>query len=205
MDTLAWARRGAQVMGVDFSEESIALARALSNELKIPARFVCSEISNLPNELLGEFDIVFASYGVLHWLQDLNRWAQVIAHFLKPNGIFYLVEDHPTMRMLGADETTELRARNPYFFSTEPTRLESEGSYASEAAGQSTYYLWNHGIGDMLNALIDAGMRIEFLHEFPYAARAKFPFMQQSADGWWRLPAGSGEIPFLFSLQVRKI
>ena len=84
LDTLAWARRGAIVTGVDLSEKSIALARSLSRELNIPAAFVCSDIYRLPDVLSGEFDIVFTSYGVLHWLRDLPQWGKIIAHFLKP-------------------------------------------------------------------------------------------------------------------------
>jgi hypothetical protein len=79
------------------------------------------------------------------------------------------------------------------------------GSYATANQGETaTFYIWNHGLGDVINALIQAGLAIEFLHEFPYAARAKFPFMQQGADGWWRLPDGYVQIPFLFSLQASK-
>lgn len=95
MDTLSWARRGANVMGVDFDERAITLARFLTNELKIPANFTCCNIYDLPQHLAGEFDIVFTSEGVLCWLPDLKRWAEIIAHFLKSNGFFYIHEFHP--------------------------------------------------------------------------------------------------------------
>jgi SAM-dependent methyltransferase len=152
-----------------------------------------------------QFDIVFTSYGVLHWLQDLWGWGQIIAHYLKPGGIFYIVEDHPFFRVLRAGADTGLRAERPYFFSETPEQLETTGSYATNNQGEAaTYYIWNHSLGEVLNALIEAGLTIEFLHEFPYAARAKFAFMEQGPDGWWRLPAGHEPIPFLFSLQARK-
>jgi SAM-dependent methyltransferase len=205
MDTLAWARRGAAVIGVDLSEKSIALARSLSQELDIPAQFVCSDIYQLPQILSGVFDIVFTSYGVLHWLRDLTQWGQIIAHFLKPDGIFYIVEDHPTFRMFTTADGVKMKLANPYFFSETPERVEMTGSYATGNQGEAaSFYIWNHGIGEVINALIAAGLSIEFLHEFPYAARAKFPFMQQGTDGWWRLPEGYVQIPFLFSLQARK-
>jgi SAM-dependent methyltransferase len=205
MDTLAWARRGAIVTGVDLSEKSIALARSLSQELRIPAQFVRTDISQLPEELSGEFDIVFTSYGVLHWLWDLREWGEIIAHFLKPNGIFYIVEDHPTFRIFTREDETKIKLANPYFFSTTPDRVEERGSYATDHQGESaTFYIWNHGLGEVITALIDAGLTIEFLHEFPYAARAKFPFMEKGEDGWWRLPKEYVQIPFLFSLQARK-
>ena len=116
MDTLAWARRGAVVTGIDLSEKSISLARSLSQELKIPAQFHCSDIYQLPQNLSEKFDIVFTSYGVLHWLRDLKQWGEIIAHFLKPNGIFYIVEDHPSFRMFTTEDDTKIRLANPYFF-----------------------------------------------------------------------------------------
>jgi SAM-dependent methyltransferase len=206
MDTLAWARRGAAVTGVDFSPQSIALARSLSDELNIPAHFVCADVTNLPDVLEGQFDIVFTSYGVLHWLRDLQRWGEVIAHFLKPGGIFYIVEDHPFMRVFDVHATTELKVTRPYFFTEEPEQIESKGSYASlDSDAPATFYIWNHSIGEVIGALVAAGLQIEFLHEFPVAARAKFPFMEKGEDNWWRLTAQHKMIPLLFSLQARKV
>jgi SAM-dependent methyltransferase len=203
LDTLAWARRGAVVTGVDFSSESIALARSLSEELNIPAQFVCSTVETLPDVLTGQFDIVYTSYGVLHWLQDLRRWGQVIAHFLKSGAIFYIVEDHPMMRVFDVvGEGVEPAA--PYFFSEKPERVESQGSYAAPGEEQFSFYIWNHALSEIINSLLEARLRLAFLHEFPYAARAKWPGMVQGEDGWWRLKERHGTIPFLFSLQARK-
>lgn len=204
MDTLAWARRGALVTGVDFSEKSTALARALSQELSLPAQFICSDLYQLPDNLSGEFDIVFASYGVLHWLRDLAQWGQIIAHYLKPGGIFYIVEDHPTFRMFSTEDSNKIKLENPYFYSETPDPVVMNGSYATDNQGETTtHYLWNHSLGEVITSLINAGLTIEYLHEFPYAARAKFPFMVKGTDGWWRLPEGYVQIPFLFSLRAR--
>ena len=205
LDTLAWARRGAVVTGVDLSEKSIALARSLSQELNIPSQFYCADIYKLPDMLSGEFDIVYTSYGVLHWLRDLGHWGEIISYYLKPGGTFYIVEDHPFFRTFTKNEAAELRVANPYFFSPTPEQVEMTGSYATDNQGETvSFYIWNHSLGEILNSLIEAGLSIEFLHEYPYAARAKFPFMQQGPDGWWRLPAGYIPIPFLFSLKALK-
>lgn len=206
LDTLAWARRRAIVTGVDFSRTAIALARSLSEELAIPAQFYRSDIYDLPAVLEAEFDIVFTSYGVLHGLPDLQRWGAIIAHYLKPGGIFYIVEDHPMFRVFRPKPGDEFKAERSYFHADQPQRIEERGSYAAPDEGESeTYYVWDHSLGDVINALIGAGLQIEYLHEFPYAARAKFPFMEQGEDGWWRLPPHRhGTIPFLFSLQARK-
>src|SRR6266540_4925665 len=90
LDTLAWARRGARVTGVDFSERAIALARSLAAETGLEATFVCSDVLELDTALQGEFDIVFTSFGVIWWLPDLARWAEVISSRLRPGGFFYL-------------------------------------------------------------------------------------------------------------------
>ena len=205
LDTLAWARHGAIVTGVDLSDESIRLARSLSKELNIPAQFICSDILTLPDPLQGQFDIVFTSYGVLHWIRDLKRWAQVIVHFLRSGGFFYIVEDHPFMRVFSSDPEQGIKVDNPYFFSEEPYKAETEGSYATNFEGEKrTYYMWDHSIGEIVTSLIEAGLRIEFLHEFPFALRAKFPTMVKGEDGYWRFGREHNMIPLLFSLKARK-
>lgn len=206
LDTLAWARRGALVTGVDFSANAIELARSLSAELDIPAQFVCTDLYHLTEVLAAEFDIVFTSYGVLHGLPDIKSWGEIIAHFLKPAGIFYIVEDHPMFRVFRPQPDGEIKAVRSYFFSEKPQRIEGTGSYATENQGESSVsFIWDHSLGEVINALIEVGLQLEFLHEFPFAARAKFPSMVQGEDGWWRLPADQhGTIPFLFSLQARK-
>ena len=140
-------------------------------------------------------------------MPDLQRWGQIIAHYLKPGGIFYIVEDHPMFRVFRPKPGDEFKAERSYFHSKRPQQIEGRGSYATDDQGEpETYYVWDHSLGDVINALSSAGLQIEFLHEFPYAARAKFPFMEQGKDGWWRLPPHQhGTIPFLFSLQARKL
>src|SRR3981189_2025360 len=100
MDTMSWARLGAQGLGPDFSDKAIETARAISDELKIPARFLCSNIYDAPSVLDEKFDIVFTSYGALCWLPDLKKWAEVAAHFVKPGGIFYIAEFHPMTQIM---------------------------------------------------------------------------------------------------------
>ena len=204
LDTLSWARLGARVTGVDFSDKAITLARSLSKELGIKANFVCSNIYDLPKALDGEFDIVFTSYGVLCWLPDLRRWGEVVAHFLKPEGAFYMVEDHSLLNIFETTEDgTGLKIAHSYFHATEPTKWQAEGSYASGSVKVShPSYEWTHSLSDVVNALIYAGLRIEFLHEFPVCAWQRFPFMKQDKDGWWRLK--DDNIPLTFSLRATK-
>lgn len=206
LDTLSWARRGARVTGVDFSDRAIALARSLAEELGLAARFVHADVYDLPAALHGEFDIVFTSHGVLYWLSDLRRWAAVVAHFLKPGGLFYLVEHHPFAAMLDGADRTALRVTAPYFRGPEPERVESYGSYAvSSDEFQGLEYGWHHTLGEVVSAVAAAGLRLEYLHEFPYSDFRSLPIMERGEDGWWRLPGeNSATIPLLFSLRATK-
>jgi SAM-dependent methyltransferase len=205
LDTLSWARLGARVTGIDFSEKAIARATSLSQETGIPATFVRSNIYDLPYTLAGQFDIVFTSYGVLCWLPDIERWAKVVAHFLKPGGTFLLVEFHPIASVFDLDASGELKVIYPYFSSPQPLELQVQGSYAaSDPDYQGVEYGWNHSMGEYVTSLIAAGLRIESLREYPVANWRMFPFMEQGADGWWRLPGSMGEIPLMFSLKATK-
>jgi SAM-dependent methyltransferase len=202
MDTLSWARLGAHVTGADFSDEAIILARTLADELNIRARFVRSNVYDLPAALEDKFDIVYTSYGVLSWLPELDPWAEVIAHFLKPGGFFYIAEYHPFIFMLGEDGHT---FEYPYFHTPDPIKLHSTGSYAvPEATGFShTEYNWSHSLGDVVNAVIRAGLRLEFLREFPY--RHSDAFTTEKFESGLPPPKGwQVETPHKFSLRATK-
>ena len=204
MDTLSWARLGAKVTGIDNSDKSIETARSLSEELGIEAKFILTNVYDLPDVLDGEFDIVFTSYGVLCWLPDLRRWAEIIAHYLKPGGFFYIVEWHSILNIFDdSQDATELRVALSYFHTPEPVRWEPERDYADKDAIRThPSYEWTHSMGDILNALIDAGLRIEFLHEFPMLAWRQYPFMEQDKEGWFRIKGD--KVPLLFSMKAVK-
>jgi SAM-dependent methyltransferase len=206
-DTLSWARRGAIATGVDFSERAIEAARALAADVGMDARFVVSDIYGLPDALTGEFDIVFTSYGALGWLPDVGRWGQVVAHFVKPGGTFYMVEFHPFSWVFDDDEgVTGLNVRYPYFASGEPLRWDDDGTYTDRTARleHPTTYNWAHTLGDVVTALIEAGLRIEFLHEFPFSPYQCWPFTEVAGDGSARLSSHDGSVPLLFSIRATK-
>lgn len=203
MDTISWARRGALVTGVDFSEKAIEIARSLSRDTGVEATFLCSDIYELPNVLEGEFDIVFTSYGVLSWLSDLNRWAEIVARFLKPGGLFYIVEFHPVLMML--DEETGTTFKYPYFPTAEPFMMVEKGSYADQHADfTGNSYMWAYGLGDIINALISAGLSIEFMREVPYSAYNIFPFMKEDSEGRWIVKDSLYPLPLMFSIKATK-
>lgn len=206
-DTLSLVRMGAQVTGVDFSEEAIKLARSLSKELDIPAEFVCCNIYDLPKHLDRQFDIVFTSAGVLCWIDDLTRWAQLIDRYLKLDGTFYIREFHPVACVFDNEEATELKARWSYFHRDEPEAFEDDGSYSDHRTKLDQpckSYEWQHSMADVVNALLSVDLRLEFLHEFPYCSYDCYPFLEKGGDGRWRFPGSRELIPLMFSLKAAK-
>ena len=204
LDTLSWARLGAEVTGLDFSETAITQARALADELGIVARFVEADVHDAVEALGGEtFDVVFTSYGVIAWLPDIRHWAEVVARLVAPGGCFYMAEIHPASQMFSDEPGIEdLRVGYPYRTRPdEPLRFEESGTYADyDADITMPEHVWLHGLGDLVTALIDAGLVLEFLHEHDVTVFQQFPFLERHDDGWWRLPADQPSVPLLFSL-----
>jgi len=200
LDTMSWARLGATITGLDFSDQAIALARSISAELKIPARFVHSNIYDAPNALDEKFDIVFTSYGALCWLPDLARWAEIAAHFVKPGGFFYIAEFHPLTQMsANRAGTTKLEFEISYFHNT--MREDPPGpDYSDPSKTVSATHEWMYRLGDVVSALAATGLRIEFVHEFAGCIYPHFPFMKRGGDGLWHIEGDP--IPTIFSIKA---
>jgi ubiquinone/menaquinone biosynthesis C-methylase UbiE len=208
LDTLSWAREGAIVTGIDYSEPAIASARQLAAECGIEARFLVSDVYQLPDVLDGEFDIVFTSYGALNWLPDIGRWARVAAHFVRPGGTFYVAEFHPMVGTFDdSEDAPELRVRWPYFPRREPLRWEGYGDYTDRKAKlhHDVTYEWPHPTSEVITALIDAGLRIEFFHEFPITPHAQLPSLMEPVDEMMsRLREHDGSLPLVYSVKATK-
>jgi SAM-dependent methyltransferase len=204
LDTLSWARLGADVTGVDFSPKAIDLAVSLSHELNIPGRFICCNIYDLPAHLDGQFDIVFASYGVLTWLPDFPRWMQIASQYIKPGGFFYLADGHPFMWVFD-EKSDSWNIRYPYF-QQESMVVESERSYADPTAPVQTptCYQWQHTLGEVITGVCQNGLSLEFLHEFGYSVFSAHPSMQEDDRGNWHNPDGDTSLPMLFSVKAWK-
>ena len=201
LDTLAWARRGARVTGIDISKRGIEQARLLATETGLDGRFLVSDVADLPDNLEGDFDVVFTSLGALNWLPDLPRWAEVVAHFVRPGGFFYIAEAHPSLlrRRLGPE--LRLGSRLP---SPDPLPRLADPDAAVEAPFE---YAWQHSMGEIITSLATAGLRIEYLHEHPWVPWKMFPFMVETepGSGVWRLPEpDDARLPLLFSLKATR-
>ena len=168
LDTLSWARAGAIVTGVDISESAITLAQSLSQELDLEAEFICSNIYDLPTVLERQFDIVYTSGGVLPWLPDLSRWAEIVASYLKPKGAVYIVDGHPIVRVFKPRTDGQGKPVEWGYFDKGPIEVEerrSNGNPTLHSAHRA--YYWPHSLGEIITALCSVGLRLEFLHEFP--------------------------------------
>lgn len=206
LDTMSWARLGAKATGVDFSQEAVDLGDSLAQELGLDASFIQSDVYELPDRLQGEFDIVYTSRGVLGWLPDLDAWAKVVAHFLKPGGLFYLTEIHPFAQIFDdRPDVKELRPAYPYFHRKEPMPFIVQGTYADHDAKveHPLEFGWVHHLGEVLTAIASAGLHLEFMHEFPYTHWDK-SFLELQPDGTYRYPPKRGELPLTFSLAATK-
>ncbi|MXY44540.1 MAG: class I SAM-dependent methyltransferase [Dehalococcoidia bacterium] len=205
MDTMSWSRLGAKATGVDISDTAIDLARSLNHEIGADARFICSNVYDLPDVLDEEFDIVFTSLGVLCWLPDLDRWASVVHRFLRPGGTFYILDGHPVKGIFEESEEGEIRLTHDYSYFHDEFFFEgNDHTYAGSEIIASPVYEWQHSLGEIVTALATSGLTIEFLHEFPVCAYHAFPSMQKDDDGWWRLPEHNDIIPKLFSIKATK-
>ena len=155
----------------------------------------------------GQFDVVFTSWGVLIWLQDLEPWADVVTHFLKPGGTFYLAEFHPNVLTLAEDSTPDrLRVGYPYFQHGEPLRFDEPGTYADPGAKtrNNVTYEWVHGFAETIDPLLRRGLRLDFLHEFPFTHGLSFPFLEKCDDGLLRVKGHHDDFPLSFSLKMTK-
>lgn len=204
LDTLSWARLGAMVTGVDFSDRAIEAARSLSTEANLKAEFICSDIYALKKVLDRQFDIVFTSYGVLCWLSDMGKWARIISHYLKPGGIFYIAEFHPFIYLFERrSDTAELFISRSYFSGGEPKKFQGGCDYASGLKHDLISHEWQYSLGKIINSLIAAGLKIQFLHEHPESPCSWFPAMKKDqAHRIWRIDGDP--IPLTFSIRAVK-
>ncbi len=200
-DSISLSRLGAHVTGVDFSEKSIAKAHELAKLTNSNAEFICSNIYDLPNVLNKKYDIVFTSYGTIAWLPDLDKWAEIVSHFMNENAKFVFVEFHPVVWMF--DDDIE-KIIYPYLKSD--AIVEDEvGTYADKKAEiQQKCVTWNHGISEVINCLIDKGLQIQCLNEYDYSP---YPFVSNSEEyvkGKFRIKQYQNKLPLVYSVVAIK-
>jgi SAM-dependent methyltransferase len=196
-DTLSLGRLGANVTGVDLSDKAITRAKELAKQTNIDAEFICCDVYDLPQHLDKKFDIVFTSYGTIGWLPDLNRWAEIIAQFLKPQGKFVFVEFHPVVWMF--DDNFEKIGYN--YFNAGAIQETESGTYADrDAPITQSYIMWNHGTGEVINSLISNGLELNSFDEFDYSPYNCFKATEEFAPKKFRIKHLENKIPMVFAL-----
>ncbi len=201
LDTLSLARLGASVTGIDLSNEAIDKAKELAEETKLDARFICCNIYDLKNVLDDQFDIVFTSYGTIGWLPDLNRWADIVAHYIKPGGKFVFAEFHPFVWMWN-DELTEITYS---YFNVAPIVETQSGTYADkEAPITASYCTWNHPLQDVFSALLNNGLVISAFKEYDYSPYDCLGGLVKESEGIYRHHTMRDKMPMVYSLVANK-
>jgi SAM-dependent methyltransferase len=182
-DSVSWARRGASVTGVDISHVAIETANALARETAADARFVTADMYELPSEL-RDFDVIYASWGVVCWLPDLDRWARIIVDRLRPGGSFLLCEHHPIWEVLGV-RSDGVAVTVDYFGRNSPTvQTYDQAKRPTGSTPETPFDAFVWPVSDVVMSIMRAGLHIDQFFE------AAVPEMYDGlTDGADRLPA----------------
>ena len=200
-DSISLSRLGAKVTGIDLSDEAIKRAKEFASQADTQTTFICCNIYDLPKYLEGSFDIVFTSYGTISWLPDLDKWARIISHYLKPGGRFVFVEFHPVVWMF--DDDFDKPGYN--YFNTGPLLETETGTYADKEAPLAQDFVnWNHSISEILNSLINHRLEINLFNEFDYSPYNCFKHTVETEPGKYRIKHLDNKIPMLFSILATK-
>lgn len=200
-DTMSFARLGAKATGVDLSDNAITKAREFNEILSLDAEFVCCDIYDLPNHLDEKFDIIFTSYGTIGWLPDLEKWANVISHFLKSGGKFVMADFHPVVWMYD----NSFREIFYSYFNIEPIIETYAGTYADKDSEMETNSVgWNHPTSEVLNSLIQSRLEINCFNEYDYSPYNCFNEMEEFEKNKFRIKHLQNKIPMVFSLAATK-
>lgn len=209
-DTLSLHRLGARMTGLDFSGPALAQARDLAARTGAEIDYVQSELYAAPAVLPpGGFDLVFTGIGAICWLPDIRRWAEVVATLLRPGGRLFIREGHPVLWSLADPRPDALLALEyAYFETTEPVVFDEPGTYVStDHAFQHTRSAsWNHGLGEILTALLDVGLQITAFEEHTSVPWDALPGQMtlDEVTGEYRLTDRPERLPHSYTLQAVK-
>jgi SAM-dependent methyltransferase len=204
-DTVSLARLGAQMSALDFSEPAVAQGRSLAERLGLSIDFHVADVYDAVDVLgAAAYDFVYTGIGALCWLPDIRRWAEVVAGLLKPGGRLLVREGHPMLWALDAG-TQYAEVRYPYFETAEPSVFDEGGTYVETDAEFTTTvtHEWNHGLGETITAVQNAGLVFDSLTEHDSAPWNGLPgLMTEDADGEWRLAENPHRLAATYTLQA---
>ncbi|MBL7831875.1 MAG: methyltransferase domain-containing protein [Saprospiraceae bacterium] len=201
-DTLSMARMGANVIGIDFSEKAIEVAKNLNKELGLNAKFICSDVYETDKHVNQQFDIVFTTYGTIGWLPDLKPWAKLISKLLKPGGRLVFVEFHPVVWTL--DENFD--HIKYFYFNVEEIKEIEEGTYADRYVSiKNESISWNHSLTEVLQNLIDENLKITKFQEFDYSPYTCFNRLVKTGEDKYQVEGLEGKIPMVYAVEAIKL
>jgi SAM-dependent methyltransferase len=206
-DTISLARLGARMIGLDFSPASIAEARRLASDTGSDVVFVEADVYAAVDVLgTGRFDLVYTGIGALCWLPDIRRWGRVVSGLLRPGGRLFMRESHQVLWSL--DERIDVLAiEYPYFETFEALAWDEPGTYVETDVEftQTVTHEWNHGLGEIVGSLLDAGMELTGLVEHTSVPYEALPGqMEDVGGGEWRLKDRPERLPHTYTLQAVK-
>ena len=200
-DTLSFARLGAQSTGLDLSDECIAKARELNDTLGLNAEFICGNVLDTRKLTQKKYDIVFTSYGTIVWLPDLNAWAKEVADSMADDGIFYMAEFHPIIQMFDYPRED---IKYPYF-NVGAFEEVLEGTYADpDADMKAKEVFWLHSLGEIMTALRNQGLKLDFFHEHDYSPYDSFGNSKEIAPGKYVFGSFPYPLPHVYSMKWHK-
>jgi SAM-dependent methyltransferase len=207
-DTVSLARLGASMTGLDFSGPAVAAATELAAATGADATFVQSDVYAAADVLpAGSFDLVYTGVGALNWLPDIRGWARVVAALLRPGGRLFVRDGHPMLYTL-EDRRDDglLSVAFPYFEQAEPQVWDQGGTYVETDAvfTHNVTHEWSHGIGEIVTALLDAGMALTGLVEHDSVPWNALPGMMTESGGEWRLTENPERLAASFTIQAVK-
>jgi SAM-dependent methyltransferase len=203
-DTLSLARLGARVTGVDFSPSALYEARRLAEMAGIDnARFIQSELYATGEVLGADFDLVYTGVGALNWLPSITGWAQVVAALLRPGGRLYVRDAHPMLVTIQDERTDDQLVVEWPYFEGRAMRWETATTYVDDLPiSEPVTYEWSHGLGQIVQAVLDAGLTLTALREHDFCDWKALPSMIEADEGWV-LPNGRERLPLMFTLEAR--
>lgn len=206
-DTISLARLGARMTGLDFSPAALEIARDIARSAAVPVDYVESDVYDAPNALgCNIFDLVYTGVGALVWLPEIRRWAETVAELLRPGGRLFLREGHPVLWALDETRTDAIAFGYPYFEHAEPLRFDASQTYVATDAVFTHVESreWNHGLGEIVTAVLDAGLRLTMLVEHDSVPWEALPGRMVAEDGEWRLIEHRERVPLSYTLQAVK-
>jgi SAM-dependent methyltransferase len=208
-DTVSLARLGARMTGLDFSAPALEQGRRLAEAVGVEIEFVESDLYGAPDALGRErFDLVYTGVGALCWLPDVRRWAGVVASLLRPGGRLFIREGHPMLWALTDPRPDGLLVvEYPYFEQAEPMVWDEGGTYVEtdHVFTQNVTHEWNHGLGEIVSAVLAAGLELTALEEHDSVPWDALPGqMTQIGGGEFRLTDRPERLPHTYTLQARR-